>query len=50
MSTILLTALSATTATVSSTIAKHLTKKFLDKFEKENTTTAKDYNGTFFMK
>ena len=31
----LLTALSATTATVSSTIAKHLTKKFLDKFEKE---------------
>ena len=35
MTTILLTALSATTATVSSSIAKHLTKKFLDKFEKE---------------
>ena len=32
--TILLTALSATTATVSSTIAKHFTKKLLDKFGK----------------
>ena len=35
MTTMVVTALSATTATVSSTIAKHLTKKFLDKFEKE---------------
>jgi len=32
ITTIFLTALSVTTATVSSTIAKHFTKKILDKF------------------
>jgi len=32
ITTILLTAVSVTTATVSSTIAKHFTKKILDKF------------------
>lgn len=33
ITTILLTALSATTATISSTIAKHLTKKIIGKFK-----------------
>ena len=32
ITTILLTALSVTTATISSTTAKHFTKKILDKF------------------